>query len=82
MAIQTVFREDIGRQLTSIHLAAGGAVALVSSEIEKAARLNRPISEADLAEHLRIYRQGYTDALAAVAAAFGLLDNYTLESGE
>ena len=73
MALDIYFRENIARVLESVDVASGGTVALINEEMEKAARKKRQLDNEELADHLRIYRQGYKDALAAVAVAFGIL---------
>lgn len=62
-----VFVGDIAQVLHSVNEAGGGATALI---IEAAERDDLGVRE--LAEHLRLYRRGYKDALAAVALAFGI----------
>ncbi len=77
MPLDVYFRENIANVLRSVNMAGGGTAAIVNQEIEKAMRKEGQIDAADLAEHLGIYRQGYRDALGAVAAAFGILPSPT-----
>jgi len=78
MALDVYFREDIARVLGAIDIASGGTAALVSGELVLSQRGKgtvRETHEADeeqVAEHLQIYRQGYQDALRAVAVALGV----------
>ncbi len=73
MAVDVYFREDIAQVLSAVDLASGGTAALVNEELEKATCNGQQPDGAALADHLRIYRQGYKAALAAVATAFGVL---------
>ena len=72
MAVDVYFKEDIAQILAAVDQAGGGTAALVNEEIERAAQNGHALETAELADHLRIYRQGYRDALNAVATAFGI----------
>lgn len=81
MALDVYFREDVAQVLDAVDMASGGTVALVNEEVTKAMRAGRQLDNEELSDHLRIYRQGFRDALAAVAVAFGILPrSYTLDS--
>lgn len=67
MRSTAVFVGDIAQVLHSLNMAGGGVTAII---IEAAERDD--LSVRDLADRLRLYRQGYKDALAAVALAFGI----------
>ena len=73
MPIDVYFKEDIAQILGAVDQAGGGTAALVNGEIERAVREGHALETAELADHLRIYRQGYRDALHAVATAFGIV---------
>ena len=72
MPVDVYFKEDIAQILGAVDQAGGGTAALVNDEISKAARNGDALETEELADHLRIYRQGYRDALNAVATAFGI----------
>ena len=78
MALDVYFREDIARILGAIDVASGGTAALVSGELVLSQRREAAVREAhevggeQVADHLQIYRQGYQDALQAVALALGV----------
>ena len=77
MALDIYFQENIARILHSVNEAGGGITALISEEVER-----DDLATEELADHIRIYRQGYKDALAAVAVAFGISPCQQLTSGE
>ena len=62
MALDVYIRDDIVNVLSAVHVANVGVVALI---------VNDRRLDAELAERVRVYRQGYEDALLAVAVAFG-----------
>lgn len=73
MSIDVYFREDVAKVLDAVDFASGGLAALMNEEIEKAGREDRLFDDEALADHLRIYRRGYKNALVAVALAFGVV---------
>lgn len=73
MSLDVYLQEDVARALVALGMAGGGTAALVGEELERAAREDRPPDNEVLADHLRVYRQGYNDALAALGAAFGVM---------
>ena len=76
MALDIYFRENIARVLAALNAASGSTAALIHEQIAPtlpAENPERQLANQDLADHVRIYRQGYRDALAAVATAFGVL---------
>lgn len=76
MALDIYFRENIARVLAALNAASGSTAALIHEQIAStrpAENTDRQLANKDLADHVRIYRQGYRDALAAVATAFGVL---------
>ena len=80
MAVEVYFREQIGNILNATAQAGGGTANLVVNEM---ARLGGGgLAALELADHLRIYRQGYGDALKAVAAALGIADRLQLNTAE
>ena len=82
MALDVYFREDLANVLSAVDMGGGGTVAFIHEEIQKAQRAGRQFSDEELIDHLRIYRQGYKDALAAIAAAFGIApETYALNAG-
>lgn len=83
MALDVYFREDLANVLHAVDMGGGGMTALVHEEIQRALRNGLQISNEELIDHMRIYRQGYKDALAAIAAAFGIFpETYALNSGQ
>ena len=60
MALDIYFRADIARVLAALDTTNNRTVALLPEQTPGA-------------EHIHIYRQGYRDALVAVAVAFGIL---------
>ncbi|MCP4540633.1 MAG: hypothetical protein GY832_26140 [Chloroflexi bacterium] len=66
-------REAVARVLGDADIASEGTVALVNEEIEKAMQNGQQLDDDELVDHLRIYRQGYRDALTKVALAFGVV---------
>lgn len=82
MAVEVYFREQIANILNAVNMASGGTANLVGAEmircspvryvVQEDGSLNNQDDMEDLADHLRLYRQGYRDAIVAVAAAFGM----------
>ena len=75
--VEIFAKGDIRNTLQSLSLAGGSATALIIEEAEK-----DDLSVGKLAEHLRLYRRGYKDALAAVAEAFGIVPRRALNDSE
>ena len=85
MALDIYFRENIARVLAAIDTASGRTAAMIYEPITSIRHREgtaedrthppkaRRFSSDDLADHVRVYRQGYRDALSAVALAFGIL---------
>ena len=70
MALDIYFQENIARVLVALNTASGSTAALVCERMA----LESPDRQlTDLADHVRIYRQGYRDALGAVGMAFGIV---------
>ena len=70
MALDIYFTENIARVLVALNTASGSTAALMCERMA----LESPDQQlTDLADHVRIYRQGYRDALAAVGMAFGIV---------
>lgn len=86
MAVEVYFREQIANILSAINMASGSTANLVGAEMGDYMVRSAPVSYVvqgggcligengmdELADHLRLYRQGYRDAIMAVAAAFGM----------
>lgn len=65
MSLDVWLAADVVRILEGLSLASGSTAAVVYDE-------DRPVSD-EQAVAARYYRQGYTDALAAMAASFGVM---------
>ncbi len=67
------FRQDVAKVLDAVDMKSEGMVTLISEEVEKALQEGRRVEKEQLADYRRIYRQGYRNALTAVAQAFGIV---------
>ena len=82
MPVDVYFKQDIAQILSAVDQAGGGTAALVNQEIERATQNGHALETEELADHLRIYRQCYRDALNAVATAFGIGTRLTIREAK
>ena len=72
MALDVYFRTDIAHILASADYGSG-QTALVVQEAIKAAQEHGVGVDVMVMNNLRVYRQGYRDALVTIALAFGIV---------
>lgn len=73
MALDVFFRENLADALRSADMGGGGIAAVINEELQRAQRSGATLGAGELTNALRIYRRGYRDALAVIAAAFGIV---------
>lgn len=71
MSLDIFFKEDIANALRSANHGSGNAALVVQDAIKTALENNLDVPDI-IANNLRIYRQGYKDALDTIALAFGI----------
>ena len=74
MALDVYFREDIANTIHSVNQAGGNTAALVHRIIEERERSGAQTDMREVQVKLRLYEEGYRDALGAVAVAFGSVE--------
>jgi len=80
MSLDVYFRADVARVLDSVDIASGRTAALVLCDMYHSSVKNPDPTNAQLARDMGLYRQGFRDALVAVARAFGVdPDSYVVD---
>lgn len=72
MSLDVYFRKDIANALEGIYIAGEGQNTLLFAQVDKI--VTDPVQRQELAGQMETYRQGYQDALLAVALAFGIVE--------
>lgn len=71
MSIDVFFKADIANALRSANHGSGNTALVIQDAIKQAERDALAVPTV-IADNLRIYRQGYKDALDTIALAFGI----------
>lgn len=72
MALDVYFRSDIANIIRSANQSGGNAAATIRQIVADMSARGMQIDTSELSDRLDLYQQGYSDALGAVAVAFGI----------